>query len=85
VRRWQIWAPVKPDYPTGGPVAPEWGAPPVQYAWQPYDPSSVQSTEPREDVENYFYLDIRYHDRDGRISSLSTPVLLFTSLQKNPI
>ncbi|OAX41648.1 P-loop containing nucleoside triphosphate hydrolase protein [Rhizopogon vinicolor AM-OR11-026] len=70
IRRFQIWAPVKPNNPAGWPpVAPDsgqWGhgAPPVQFAWQPYDPSSVESTAPREDVENYFYLDVRYHDRD---------------------
>ncbi|OJA14965.1 hypothetical protein AZE42_03217 [Rhizopogon vesiculosus] len=65
IRRWQIWSPVKPNNPAGWPpVAPDWAAPPVQFAWQPYDPSSVESTAPREDVENYFYLDVRYHDRD---------------------
>jgi hypothetical protein len=78
LRRWQIWAPVKLDNPAEWPsTSPDagWGAPPVQYAWQPYDPSSVQSTPPREDVENYFYLEVRYHDREGKISGVSTPVL----------
>ncbi|KAJ8596163.1 P-loop containing nucleoside triphosphate hydrolase protein [Rhizopogon salebrosus TDB-379] len=66
LRRWQIWAPVKSDNPAEWPsTSPDsgWGAPPVQYGWQPYDLSSVQSSPPREDVENYFYLEVRYRNR----------------------
>ncbi|KAG0709288.1 P-loop containing nucleoside triphosphate hydrolase protein [Suillus ampliporus] len=66
LRRWRIWAPVKLDNPVAEPPpAQGWGAPPVKYAWQPYDPSSVQSTPPREDIDNYFYLDVRYHQEAG--------------------
>jgi hypothetical protein len=46
-----------------------WGAPVVQYAWQPYDPSSVQPAPPREDIDNYFYLNVRY-DRDAEPSDV---------------
>ncbi|KAG2143047.1 P-loop containing nucleoside triphosphate hydrolase protein [Suillus clintonianus] len=67
-RRWQIWAPAKAGNPTRQPLAnrwsdpeQEWGAPPVQYDWQPYDPSSIQPAAPREDTDNYFYLNVRYY------------------------
>lgn len=65
LRRWQIWGPSKAGISTKRndwhDPAQEWGAPLVQYAWQPYDPSSVQPAPPREDIENYFYLNVRYN------------------------
>ncbi|KAG1843152.1 P-loop containing nucleoside triphosphate hydrolase protein [Suillus subalutaceus] len=68
LRRWQIWAkeadPTK-QTPAQGWNDQGWGAPPVEYAWQPYDPSSIQPAPPREDVDNFFYLNIRYTNRDA--------------------
>ncbi|KAG2073101.1 P-loop containing nucleoside triphosphate hydrolase protein [Suillus decipiens] len=68
LRRWQIWA----VDPTGQAPVQEWddpqqrwGAPRIQYTWQPYDPSSVQPAPPREDIDNYFYVNIRYTKRDA--------------------
>lgn len=73
LRRWQIWAPGKAFIPTTQNdwhnSAQDWGAPPVNYAWQPYDPSSVQPAPPREDIENYFYLNVRYN-RDAEPSDV---------------
>ncbi|KAG1776766.1 P-loop containing nucleoside triphosphate hydrolase protein [Suillus placidus] len=70
LRRWQIWS--KENNPTKRTPAQGWddpsqgwGAPPVQYDWQPYDPSSVQPAPPREDIDNYFYLNVRYTNRDA--------------------
>ncbi|KAG0706935.1 P-loop containing nucleoside triphosphate hydrolase protein [Suillus ampliporus] len=83
LRRWQIWAPIKLDNPVGWPPpAQPWDASPplVQYAWQPYDPSSVQPAPPREDVDNYFYLDIRHHreaEPDVVFSHFSTTLIDF--------
>ncbi|KAG2357288.1 P-loop containing nucleoside triphosphate hydrolase protein [Suillus spraguei] len=68
LRRWQIWAAdltgLAPAQEWNDP-SQGWGAPPVQYTWQPYDPSSVQPTPPREDTDNYFYLNMRYTKRDA--------------------
>ncbi|KAG1835778.1 hypothetical protein F4604DRAFT_1944167 [Suillus subluteus] len=65
LRRQQIWAkeadPTKQTPAQGwNDPAQGWGAPPVEYAWQPYDPSSIQPAPPREDVDNYFYLNVQY-------------------------
>ncbi|KAG2117195.1 P-loop containing nucleoside triphosphate hydrolase protein [Suillus discolor] len=66
LRRNFIWAKANNSTPAQEYDSPgqHWGAPRSQYDWQPYDPSSVQPAPPREDIENYFYLDIRYADRD---------------------
>lgn len=86
LRRWQIWAPAKANIPTTQNnwhnPAQEWGAP-VHYAWQPYDPSSVEPAPPREDIENYFYLNVRYN-RDGTTSDPSSDTVLIFS-QRNPV
>lgn len=67
LRRWQIWAKETKQTPAQewDNPAQGWGAPPIQYAWQPYDPSSIQPMPPREDVDNYFYLNVRYTNRDA--------------------
>jgi hypothetical protein len=67
LRRWQIWAKAEKQTPEQewDDSPQRWGGPPVQYAWKPYDPSSVQPAPPREDIDNYFYLNIRYKDRDA--------------------
>ncbi|OJA20324.1 hypothetical protein AZE42_05438 [Rhizopogon vesiculosus] len=33
---------------------------PRNYVWTPYDPSHIKPIAPREDLYNYFYLDVRY-------------------------
>ncbi|OJA20325.1 hypothetical protein AZE42_05439 [Rhizopogon vesiculosus] len=33
---------------------------PKDYVWEPYDPSQIKHIAPREDLYNYFYLDVRY-------------------------
>jgi len=89
LRRWQIWAPVNLDVRS---QTPEWhaaqdlrGGPSVQFAWQPYDRSAIpsQTTAPREDVKNFFYLDIRYRKQDGNVFRVSTPALVLTSSQRS--
>lgn len=67
LRRNFIWAKADNSTPAQEYDSPrhQWGAPHVQYAWKPYDPSSVQPAPPREDIENYFYLNMRYADRDA--------------------
>lgn len=66
LRRYFIWAKASDPTPAEEWGSPEqrWGAPPVQYDWQPYDPSSVQPVPPREDLDNYFYVNNRYAKRD---------------------
>ncbi|KAG2111784.1 P-loop containing nucleoside triphosphate hydrolase protein [Suillus cothurnatus] len=69
LRRWQIWAEAAQQIPWDRDRSPERPerehAPLVQYDWKPYDPSSVQPAPPREDIDNYFYLNIRYTNRDA--------------------
>ena len=87
LRRWQIWAPVKLGIPDQTPgwcgAQDDWGASPVQFAWQPYDRSAIQTTAPREDVKNFFYLDVRYRKQDGNVFCVSTPALVLTSSQRS--
>ncbi|KAG2059768.1 P-loop containing nucleoside triphosphate hydrolase protein [Suillus hirtellus] len=66
LRRYFIWAKADNSTPAEewGRTEQGWNAPPVQYAWKPYDPSSVQPVPPREDLDNYFYVNNRYAKRD---------------------
>ncbi|KAG1898485.1 P-loop containing nucleoside triphosphate hydrolase protein [Suillus fuscotomentosus] len=66
LRRYFIWAKADNSIPAQewGRTEQGWGAPLVQYAWKPYDPSSVQPAPPREDLDNYFYVNNRYAKRD---------------------
>jgi hypothetical protein len=84
LRRWQIWAKAEKQTPEQewDDSPQRWGGPPVQYAWKPYDPSSVQPAPPREDIDNYFYLNIRYKDRDGTTCNLNSGIVL-TFSQRN--
>jgi hypothetical protein len=83
LRRWQIWAEAAQQIRWDRDYSPERErAPLVQYDWKPYDPSSVQPAPPREDIDNYFYLNIRYTNRDGVTYDLNCGfVLIF--LQRN--
>jgi len=89
LRRWQIWAPVKLDVrsqtPEWNAAQDRWGASPKQFAWQPYDRSAIpsQTTAPREDVKNFFYLDVRYRKQDGNVFGVSAPALVLTSSQRS--
>ncbi|KAG2115511.1 P-loop containing nucleoside triphosphate hydrolase protein [Suillus clintonianus] len=88
LRRWQIRAPAKAGNRTRRHSTHSWDddqeqarrAPREQHDWQPYDPSSVQPAAPREDIDNYFYLNIRYHreaEPDVVFSHFSTTLIDF--------
>ncbi|OAX41588.1 P-loop containing nucleoside triphosphate hydrolase protein [Rhizopogon vinicolor AM-OR11-026] len=51
------------------------------YNWKPYDPSHVKPIVPRQDLYNYFYLDIRYSDDRSQqkmvVTNFSTTLIDF--------